>query len=101
MLPLNTHDPFSDYYLEVREARCAPLLPLQAPCCAMSWLSVPISPWSRSPASAPARVASALTRWVVATANLVILRRRERQLTAVAREIFRCRANVPPVRVLI
>ena len=48
-----------------------------------------------------ARVASALTRWVVATANLVILRRRERQLTAVAREIFRCRANVPPVRVLI
>lgn len=31
VLPVNTFDPFSDYYLEVREVRCAPLLSLEGP----------------------------------------------------------------------
>lgn len=31
MLPINTHDVFSEYYLDVREVRCIPLLPLQGP----------------------------------------------------------------------
>ena len=48
-----------------------------------------------------ARLASAVTRWVVGTTQAILLSRRERQLTTVAREIFRCRACVAPVNMLI
>ena len=44
------------------------------------------------------RLASALVRWAVGVCVGELTRRREASLTAVARELLRCRANLPPVR---
>ena len=42
-----------------------------------------------------------MIRWVVATVQGILIKRREQQLTTVASEILRCKANTPPVRSLI
>lgn len=47
------------------------------------------------------RVASALIRFVCATAQGVLLRTREGQLNRVGAEVLRCRANVPAVHMRI
>ena len=48
-----------------------------------------------------ARLASALIRWAVVTAQLALLSHREQELNALASEILRCKANVPPVKLRI
>ena len=44
------------------------------------------------------RVASAIIRWVVATVQLLLIRRRAAQLNAVTDVILRCKADTPAVR---